>query len=175
MLWSTYKISIDNDGKKFCGLTIKWNYTMSRYTNRALSWFQHPKPKSLPIFATPCILVYTIKNRKVIVCNDIWRWLITCVTCISLPFTLFLFFFNHISNKNYDCYFIQWIFIIGTWKGPGIRTPSSWYWIHQKSSEVRRKFIYFVSSEVRRHSLLTSNEKRCTITMQNKSRKVHML
>ncbi len=48
-----YKISVDTEGKNYCGLTIEWNYakgyvdiSMPGYVVRALHRFQHPPPSS---------------------------------------------------------------------------------------------------------------------------------
>ena len=46
-----YKCSCDWDGKRYCGLTIKWDYagqkvhlSMPTYVKKALQRFQHPPP-----------------------------------------------------------------------------------------------------------------------------------
>ena len=46
-----YKVSIDWEGKNFCGLTLNWNYSdgyvdisMPEYVNKVLQKYQHPKP-----------------------------------------------------------------------------------------------------------------------------------
>ena len=51
-LQDAYKISVDWDGERYCGLIMKWNYTkrhcdisMPGYIERALTRFDHPKPK----------------------------------------------------------------------------------------------------------------------------------
>ena len=51
-LQDAYKISVDWDGERYCGLIMKWDYTrrhcdisMPGYIERALTRFQHPKPK----------------------------------------------------------------------------------------------------------------------------------
>jgi hypothetical protein len=47
-----YKISVDWDGERYCGLVMKWDYklrqcdiSMPGYIERALARFEHPKPK----------------------------------------------------------------------------------------------------------------------------------
>ena len=51
-LSAAYKVSVDWDGERYCGLVMKWNYTkrecdisMPGYIERALARFDHPKPK----------------------------------------------------------------------------------------------------------------------------------
>jgi hypothetical protein len=51
-LRDAYKISVDWEGERYCGLIMKWDYThrhcdisMPGYIERALTRFQHPKPK----------------------------------------------------------------------------------------------------------------------------------
>jgi endonuclease I len=46
-----YKISVDYEGKHYCGFTIDWNYkkgyvdiSMSKYIPELLRKLQHPKP-----------------------------------------------------------------------------------------------------------------------------------
>ena len=51
-LQTAYKVSIDWDGERYCGLILKWDYqrrtcdiSMPGYIERALARFDHPKPK----------------------------------------------------------------------------------------------------------------------------------
>lgn len=51
-LQDAYKVSIDWDGERYCGLILKWDYnkrtcdiSMPGYIERALERFDHPKPK----------------------------------------------------------------------------------------------------------------------------------
>ena len=51
MIQKYYKCSCDWDGKRYCGLTIKWDYasrkvhlSMPTYVKKALQHFQHPHP-----------------------------------------------------------------------------------------------------------------------------------
>ena len=51
MIQKYYKCSCDWDGKRYCGLTIKWDYasrkvhlSMPTYVKKALQHFQHPPP-----------------------------------------------------------------------------------------------------------------------------------
>jgi hypothetical protein len=51
-LRDAYKVSVDWDGERYCGLILKWDYkrrycdiSMPGYIERALARFDHPKPK----------------------------------------------------------------------------------------------------------------------------------
>jgi hypothetical protein len=51
-LQDAYKITVDWDGERYCGLILKWDYnkrtcdiSMPGYIERALTRFEHPKPK----------------------------------------------------------------------------------------------------------------------------------